>query len=119
SRTCGRRWRCARRPGRRRHPRVAMTLGLLGEALLEGGQPREARERLERAVALSTRLGMPPTDHARARFALARVLWRTRVERPRALALAQEALEAYASSTPIYAPRAREVRAWLAVHGPS
>ncbi|RKG60207.1 hypothetical protein D7V80_35935 [Corallococcus sp. CA054B] len=101
------------------HPRVVPTLGLLGEALWTAGQPREAREQLERAVTLSTRLEVAPEDHARARFALARVLWPTRAEQRRALALAREALEAYSRSSPIYAPRVREVRAWLSAHGPS
>ncbi|WP_147470040.1 serine/threonine-protein kinase [Corallococcus sp. AB049A] len=101
------------------HPRVVPTLGLLGEALWDAGQPREARELLERAVALSTRVEVSPPDHARARFALARVLWPTRAEQPRALALAREALEAYSRSSPINAPRVREVRAWLSAHGPS
>ncbi|CAM3180431.1 serine/threonine protein kinase [Corallococcus sp. ZKHCc1 1396] len=101
------------------HPRMVPTLGLLGEALLEGGQRREARERLEHAVALSTRLEVAPADHARARFALARVLWRTRDARARARSLAHDALDAYSRGLPIHAPRAREVRAWLSTHGPS
>ncbi|WP_164021330.1 tetratricopeptide repeat protein [Pyxidicoccus trucidator] len=101
------------------HPRVAQTLGLLGEALVEDGQLREAREPLERAVALSAKVELAPPERARALFALARVLWPSRGERPRALALAREALEAYASGAPVYAPRAREVQAWLSAHGPS
>ncbi|QRN94435.1 serine/threonine protein kinase [Archangium violaceum] len=101
------------------HPRVAQTLALLGEALVEGGQLREAREPLERAVALSTRVELAPHDLARARFALARVLWQSQGERSRALSLAREAQEAYARSAPAYAPRAREVRSWLSAHGPS
>lgn len=101
------------------HPRVVQTLGLLGEALVEGGQLREAREPLERAVALSARVELAPPERARARFALARVLWQSRGERPRALALAREAQEAYARGAPSYAPRAREVQAWLSAHGPS
>ncbi|MCY1023809.1 serine/threonine-protein kinase [Pyxidicoccus sp. MSG2] len=99
------------------HPRVAQTLGLLGEALLEGGQLREAREPLERAVALAARVELAPPERARAHFALARVLWQSRGERPQALALAREAQEAYARGAPVYAPRAREVRAWLSAHG--
>ena len=99
------------------HPRVAQTLGLLGEALVEGGQPHEAREPLERAVALSTRVELAPPELARARFALARVLWRSHGERPRALSLAREAQVAYERSTPAYAPRAREVLSWLSAHG--
>ncbi len=101
------------------HPRVAQTLGLLGEALVVGGQLSEAREPLERAVALSTRVELAPAEQARARFALARVLWQSHGERPRALALAREAQEAYARSAPAYALRAREVRSWLSAHGPS
>ncbi|WP_224243203.1 tetratricopeptide repeat protein [Hyalangium gracile] len=100
------------------HPRVAQTLGLLGEALVEGGQLREAREPLERAVALSARVELAPPERARARFALARVLWPTSGERPRALALAREAQEAYARGAPAYTARAREVQAWLEAHGP-
>ncbi|QSQ19136.1 serine/threonine protein kinase [Pyxidicoccus parkwayensis] len=100
------------------HPRVAQTLGLLGEALLEGGQLREARGPLERAVALGARMELAPPERARAHFALARVLWQSRGERPRALALAREAREAYARGAPAYAPRAREVQAWLSAHGP-
>lgn len=101
------------------HPRVALTLGLLGEALVEGGQPREARETLERAVTLSTRVELPPPELGRARFALARVLWRSLAERPRALSLAREAQAAYARSAPVYAPRAREVQSWLSARDPS
>jgi eukaryotic-like serine/threonine-protein kinase len=62
---------------------------------------------------------LPPPELGRARFALARVLWRSLGERPRALSLAREALAAYAGSAPVYAPRAREVRAWLSAHGSS
>ncbi|WP_257452788.1 tetratricopeptide repeat protein [Archangium lipolyticum] len=101
------------------HPRVAQTLALLGEALVEGGQLREAREPLERVVALSTRVELAPPDLARARFALARVLWQSHGERPRALSLAREAHEAYARSAPTFMPRAREVQSWLSAHGPS
>ncbi len=101
------------------HPRVAQTLGMLGEALSQGGQLREARETLERAVTLSTRVELPPHDVGRARFALARVLWRSDEERPRALSLAREAQAAYARSAPFYAPRAREVQSWLSVHDPA
>ncbi|WNG34926.1 tetratricopeptide repeat protein [Archangium violaceum] len=101
------------------HPRVAQTLALLGEALVEGGQLREAREPLERAVALSKRVELAPPELARAYFALARVLWQSHEERPRALALAREAQEAYARSAPAYTPRAREVQSWLSTHGPS
>jgi hypothetical protein len=100
------------------HPRVAQTLGLLGEALLEGGQLREARETLERAVALSTRVEVAPPERARACFALARVLWPSHEERPRALSLAREAQAAYARGAPTYAPRAREVQSWLSAHAP-
>jgi tetratricopeptide (TPR) repeat protein len=98
------------------HPRVALTLGLLGEALEKGGQPREARELLERAVTISTRVELPPHELARAHFALARVLWPSHGERPRALSLAREAQSAYARSAPIYAPLAREVQSWLSAH---
>jgi eukaryotic-like serine/threonine-protein kinase len=86
---------------------------------VEGGQLREARETLERAVALSTRVELAPPELARARFALARVLWQSHGERPRALSLAREAQAAYAPSAPAYAPRARAVRSWLSAHDPS
>ncbi|WP_225409503.1 serine/threonine-protein kinase [Stigmatella hybrida] len=101
------------------HPRVVQTLGLLGEALVKGGQLHEARAPLERAVALSLRIELAPSDRARSLFALARVLWPSRGERPRALALAREAQQAYARSAPTYASQAREVQAWLSTHGPS
>ncbi|HYH96692.1 serine/threonine-protein kinase [Hyalangium sp.] len=101
------------------HPRVAQTLALLGEALVQGGQLREAREPLERVVMLSTRVELAPPDLARARFALARVLWPSHGERPRALSLAREAQATYARSAPAYAPRAREVQSWLSAHDPS
>ncbi|WP_141618642.1 tetratricopeptide repeat protein [Myxococcus sp. AB036A] len=99
------------------HPRVAQTLGLLGEALVEGGRLRESREPLERAVALGKKVELAPAELARANFALARALWQSQEERPRALALAREAQTAYARSAPIHAPRAHTVRVWLSTHG--
>jgi tetratricopeptide (TPR) repeat protein len=101
------------------HFRVVQTLGMMGETLVAGGQSREARELLERAVTLSSRVELPPHDVGRARYALARALWPSQEERPRALLLAREAQEAYARSAPIYAPRAREVQSWLSAHDPS
>jgi hypothetical protein len=68
---------------------------------------------------LFSRVELTPVEQARARFALARVLWPSRGERPRAISLAREAQAAYAGSTPAYAPRAREVQSWLSAHGPS
>ncbi|WNG24810.1 tetratricopeptide repeat protein [Cystobacter fuscus] len=97
------------------HPRVVQTLGLLGLALVEAGQAQQARELLERAVVLSTRLELAPFDVARVRFALARVLWSSRGERERALALAREAQAAYQGDDSTHASRSREVRNWLAV----
>ncbi|MFY0574117.1 tetratricopeptide repeat protein [Cystobacter fuscus] len=94
---------------------MVQTLGLLGLALVEAGQVQEARELLERAVALSTRLELAPADVARVRFALARVLWSSRGERKRALALAREAQAAYQGDGSTHASRSREVRNWLAV----
>ena len=55
-----------------------------------------------------------PHERAQARYLLARALWRTNVERPRAERLAREARALYAEAGEGFTSDLKEVDAWLA-----
>ncbi|MBA3549947.1 MAG: tetratricopeptide repeat protein [Nannocystis sp.] len=71
------------------HPDVAYPLTGLGGALVELHRDVEARELLERALAIRSREGVAPVDIGELRFALARAV--LQVDRDRAIVLATQA----------------------------
>ncbi len=71
------------------HPDVAYPLTGLGGALVELHRDVEARELLERALAIRSREGVEPVDIGELRFALARAV--LQVDRDRAIVLATQA----------------------------
>jgi tetratricopeptide (TPR) repeat protein len=91
------------------------TLMLLGESSLGLGRPADAVAPLERASALLK--DDPSTFPYQIRFALARALGGSPNERPRAVALAREALTGYQRLAP-NTPKISEIDTWLRAHGP-
>jgi tetratricopeptide (TPR) repeat protein len=91
------------------HPELAETLVVSGNLLLARGKSAEAVPVLERALALGQ-----PRLRARLEFLLARALWETGKERPRAVELATEAHSVWQG---IHHPRLAESSQWLAAHG--
>jgi tetratricopeptide (TPR) repeat protein len=96
-----------------RGPEVAEALVGLGRSQLAAGAPAEALAPLERALAIHAGAPGEPMEHARTRFVLAQALWESSRDRPRALALAREALAAYDASG-LRAAERSQVAAWLA-----
>ncbi|MBZ4415628.1 tetratricopeptide repeat protein [Myxococcus sp. RHSTA-1-4] len=102
-------------------PDTALDLACLGEARLGLGAPEEAVPLLERARSIDARARLDRKEAARVSFLLARALWerRSREERVRAMALAEEArrwMEALGMRT---RNELREVMAWQARHSPT
>jgi tetratricopeptide (TPR) repeat protein len=89
-----------------------------GQDLLLLGRPKEAVAPLEQA-ALERREGTLPIEIAETRFALAQALWESGA-RPRALALAREALEVLRPDAERYgswyAVTAKQMEGWLLAH---
>jgi serine/threonine-protein kinase len=81
----------------------------LGELRLAQGRPADAVAALERALALG--------EEAEVRFALARALWDSRADRPRAVALAEQASAHWERVA--HPARRAEVSRWLADHAPA
>ncbi len=95
------------------HPRLAAALLGLGELELARGRPAEAMAPLERALALAQ-----GSDLADVRFALARALWDTERDVPRASALATQAQEYWRGLG--HTPNFTRLTGWLAEHpGPT
>ncbi|HFE46720.1 MAG TPA: tetratricopeptide repeat protein [Nannocystis exedens] len=68
------------------HPEIAYPLAGLGSALVELGHDADAREPLERALAIRSRKDVTPIDIGEIRFALARALPSDEHERAQTLA---------------------------------
>jgi tetratricopeptide (TPR) repeat protein len=100
-----------------RGPEVAEALVGLGKSELAAGTPAQALAPLERALAIHAEARTEPMDHAHARFVLAQALWESSRDRPRALALAREALAAYDASG-LRAAERSQVAAWLRRRAP-
>ena len=98
------------------HPKVAFPLVGLARAALARNDPGTAREYAERAVALRLANDVAPEHLAFSRFELARALWFDRSERPRALALAQQARDVFAQLDAGRAHDLARTEAWLAEH---
>jgi tetratricopeptide (TPR) repeat protein len=98
-------------------PQLGKALARLGEAHLALGQAARAIAPLERALQLAG----PQNEalfnvRAEACFSLARVLERARRDRPRALALAEEARKLYAAQGPPARRDVAQIDSWLAAH---
>jgi serine/threonine protein kinase/tetratricopeptide (TPR) repeat protein len=91
------------------HPDVAYPLTGLGGALVELNRDTEARELLERALAIRSREGVAPVDIGELRFALARAL--RQVDRDRAIVLATQARDDYSRDGA--AEQVQTIDAWL------
>ncbi|MGC4119810.1 MAG: tetratricopeptide repeat protein [Myxococcales bacterium] len=97
----------------------AATLEGVGASLLVCGSPAEAIAPLERALAMFAEEKARLEYLGRTRFVLARALWETARDRERALSLAQQAREDFASAQgDAAAGKATEVAAWLTARAP-
>ena len=96
---------------------VGLAKPLTGQGLLAlaAGRPAEAVAPLERALTLGV---TDPGKLAELRLALARALWDTKVDRPRARVLVTQARDQLAATKPgpTHARIGHELAAWLAVH---
>ncbi|MEM7156796.1 MAG: serine/threonine-protein kinase [Myxococcota bacterium] len=97
------------------HPRLVGMLQNLAQLALETDAPSDARAYAERALALGTAAEEPPARLAASRLLLARALWSTPDDRPRAHELATAAREALASGSADEA-ELHEVETWLEQH---
>ena len=88
----------------------------LGESLLAVGQVKAAREQLERSVAAIDK-GEGPHWSANARFLLARALWATPADRPRALQIARAIRRDLAAAQGSHRKLLARIDAWLAARG--
>jgi eukaryotic-like serine/threonine-protein kinase len=99
------------------HPDLAYPLvGLAGVALATG-RAADAVVLAERAVKVREDGDAPAGEVGEARFVLALALWDAGTERSRALAVAEQAREAYREAGDARATKLAEVEAWLGVHG--
>ncbi|MEM9454027.1 MAG: serine/threonine-protein kinase [Myxococcota bacterium] len=100
-----------------RHPHVVYPLIGLTKIALKQHDTDTSRRHAERAVSIGETTTMPPTRRASARFLLARSLWPTPHERPRARALAEQSRDAYVKDSVGHKDELAEVEQWLAEHG--
>jgi eukaryotic-like serine/threonine-protein kinase len=99
------------------HPDLASSLVGLARIALARGRAADAIVLAERAVKVVEHGSGPARDVASARFVLARALWdASGRERPRALAVAEQAREAYREAGNAKATELAEVAAWLRAH---
>lgn len=97
------------------HPYLAEVDCDIAEVALSEGHIAEARTLAEHSV--QTLASRPPDlTFARSQFVLARVLWASPADRPRALALARAAHDAYDHAGALRARPAVELAAWLSEH---
>jgi eukaryotic-like serine/threonine-protein kinase len=96
------------------HADVAELLTGLADSLLALGQVADARIAAERAVQILEAAAGSPWARGLSRFVLARILWSTRREQPRALALARAARDDLGAAGAGAAQELAEVEAWLA-----
>lgn len=90
----------------------------VGAALVDLGRPREAIAVLERALAIADPGPLDPLDVALLRFGLARALWDSHEDRPRARTLATAARDVFASGGEVAAAGLAEIRGWLGSQQP-
>jgi tetratricopeptide (TPR) repeat protein len=99
-----------------RHVYVGAALTLLGQLELELGQREAAREHLERAVDILDDAEGPPARRAAAWFGLAQVLSSYPGEREGAMAMAEQARQAYVEAGEAARGNAEAVQAWIAAY---
>ena len=95
-------------------PYVACGLSVVARSLLETGRIVEARPLLERAYSIREQADKDPERRGEAAFLLAQALWHRRADRPKALTLAFEAKESYASGNDKHAQAG--IEQWLQEH---
>ena len=95
------------------HVQTAEALRGLGETLVGAHEPARAVDVLERAHALYAKLDAPDSERAECSFALARALWDSGRDRPRALDLARHARDAFEAAGAQTKVALREVDGWL------
>jgi eukaryotic-like serine/threonine-protein kinase len=100
------------------HPALAWPLTHLAALDLEDGHAKLAVERLERALKVRGRKGLPPTLLADTQFALARALHGSGEDRTRAQELARKAKKTYEAAGPAGADAMAAIDRWLAEVGP-
>ena len=102
------------------HPRVAVNLAHLALVHLAQKRHELAIETAKRALAIGTASQMQPKELGASRFALARALWNSKRDRPRARELARQALRDYdASQSSTVKKEAEKVTVWLTNHDPT
>ena len=95
---------------------VPATRTNLGLALVDSGAVADGRAEIERAMAWRDANEGNPQQRATTLFALARALWPTESERPRARTLAAAALATLERGGRAFAADANEARTWLRHH---
>jgi tRNA A-37 threonylcarbamoyl transferase component Bud32/tetratricopeptide (TPR) repeat protein len=100
------------------HPALAWPLERLAALDLEDGKAKVAVERLERALKVRGRKGLPATLLAETQFALAKALHQSGEDRTRAQELARKARKTYETAGPGSAAAAATIDEWLATIGP-
>jgi eukaryotic-like serine/threonine-protein kinase len=93
---------------------LAYALTGIGLSYLSEADPLNAISPLERAFKIREAQETDPSRRAETRFALARALWESARDRPRARALAEEAREGYTKAE--LRAKIAEVDTWLHVH---
>ena len=98
------------------HPELASPVSFLGLAQLDAGAPAEALATLERALKLRVTARAQPEDLAETKFGLARALWLVGRDKPRALALGEEARDLL-RKVAFRKKELQKVTAWLSERG--
>jgi tetratricopeptide (TPR) repeat protein len=97
------------------HPNFGDSLTGLGQSYLGEGNPERAVAPLERALPIREKDNADPSPSAETRFLLARALWDSSRDHPRAVSLAHAAREAY-GARPWWRDKVVVVDQWLATH---
>lgn len=100
------------------HPTLTAPLVGLAEIDLAEQRPASALRRGERAVNILKKRAVQPIDLAEAQFVVARALFATQPDLPRALELAVEARRQYAEAQGNHKKMQAQIDAWLRVSYP-
>ncbi len=94
------------------HPALVLPLSTIADMDLARGELASAIDASERALALE----LDPANRARVSFTLARALWDTKQDRPRARRLAEQALEGFSAPGLVLPSEVELTRQWLDRH---